>query len=45
MDKYKQLIAIASFFTTAALAAPQWQALPQKAPAPADNPTTPEPEV
>jgi cytochrome c peroxidase len=42
MDLFKQLIAICSLLTTNALAASQWQALPQKAPDPADNPTTPE---
>jgi cytochrome c peroxidase len=42
LDILKHLAAICSLLTTTTLAASQWQALPQKAPEPADNPTTPD---
>jgi cytochrome c peroxidase len=42
MALINQLPVICTFITSTTLAAPQWEALPQKAPDPADNPTTPE---
>ncbi|MEJ2465115.1 MAG: cytochrome-c peroxidase [Candidatus Thiodiazotropha sp.] len=42
MHKVKTLALLCSFLSTTAMAASQWQALPEKAPEPADNPTTPE---
>jgi len=41
MQKLKQLVVICSLISSTAYAAGQWQALPDTAPAPADNPTTP----
>ena len=42
MLKLKHLAFLTTFLSGGALAAGQWQALPETAPAPADNPTTPE---
>lgn len=41
MQKLKHLVVICSLISSTAYAAGQWQALPDTAPAPADNPTTP----
>jgi cytochrome c peroxidase len=42
MHKVKTLALLCSFLSATTMAASQWQALPEKAPEPADNPTTPE---
>jgi cytochrome c peroxidase len=42
MLKIKRLAILCTLITSNAMAATQWQALPAKAPEPADNPTTPE---
>jgi cytochrome c peroxidase len=42
MLKIKRLTVLCALITSSAMAADQWQALPEKAPEPADNPTTPE---
>ncbi|MEW8693076.1 MAG: cytochrome-c peroxidase [Candidatus Thiodiazotropha endolucinida] len=42
MQKINYLAVLWIFITSHAMAATQWQALPEKAPEPADNPTTPE---
>ncbi len=42
MHKLKNLALLCSLLSSTAMAASQWQALPEKAPEPADNPTTPE---
>ncbi|MEJ2452716.1 MAG: cytochrome-c peroxidase [Candidatus Thiodiazotropha sp.] len=42
MHKIKTLAVLCTLLSGGAMAAGQWQALPQKAPDPADNPTTPE---
>ena len=42
MHKLKHLALLCSLLSGSAFAAGQWQALPETAPAPADNPTTPE---
>jgi len=41
MRKTKHLAVLCTFLSGSVLAAGQWQALPETAPAPADNPTTP----
>lgn len=41
MHQLRHLVVICSLISTSAYAAGQWQALPDTAPAPADNPTTP----
>lgn len=42
MHKLKYTVLLCSLLTSGVMAAGQWQALPEKAPEPADNPTTPE---
>ena len=42
MSKVKRLALICTLLPGSLFAATQWQALPEQAPAPADNPTTPE---
>ncbi len=42
MNRRKYLAVLCSLFSATTLAATQWQALPDKAPEPADNPTTAE---
>ena len=42
MHKIQYLAVICTLLSGGAMAAGQWQALPEKAPEPADNPTTPE---
>ena len=40
MHQLRKLVVICSLLSPGAYAAGQWQALPETAPAPADNPTT-----